>query len=80
MFLLCVDEFDPKVVIKDANRPPWIDRVVLQFIRKKNRIRRKDKLKNSAFYGILFAGSDSMSIEWLNSKSVLVTYAILVAL
>ncbi|CAH3031799.1 unnamed protein product [Pocillopora meandrina] len=21
-----VDEFVPKVVIKDANRPPWIDR------------------------------------------------------
>ena len=26
MFLSCVDEFVPKVVIKDANRPPWIDR------------------------------------------------------
>ena len=47
MFLSCVDEFVPKVVIKDANRPPWIDKEVLLLIRKKNRTRRKAKLKNS---------------------------------
>ncbi|KAK2551658.1 hypothetical protein P5673_027439, partial [Acropora cervicornis] len=47
MFLTCVDEFVPKVVIKDANRPPWIDKEVLLLIRKKNRIRRKAKLKDS---------------------------------
>ncbi|XP_068741334.1 nuclear cap-binding protein subunit 1-like isoform X2 [Montipora capricornis] len=28
MFLSCVDEFVPKVLIKDANRPPWIDKEV----------------------------------------------------
>ena len=28
-FLSCVDEFVPKVLIKDANRPPWIDKEVL---------------------------------------------------
>ena len=47
MFLSCVDEFVPKVVIKDANRPPWIDKEVLLLLRKKNRTRRKAKLKNS---------------------------------
>ena len=47
MFLTCVDEFVPKVVIKDANRPPWIDKEVLLLIRKINRIRRKAKLKDS---------------------------------
>ena len=47
MFLSCVDEFVPKVVIKDANRPPWIDKEVLLLIRKKNRTRRKAKLKDS---------------------------------
>ena len=47
MFLTCVDEFVPKVVIKDANRPPCIDKEVLLLIRKKNRIRRKAKLKDS---------------------------------
>ena len=35
MFLSCVDEFVPKVVIKDANRPPWIDKEVLLLMRKK---------------------------------------------
>ena len=34
-FLLCVNEFVPKVVIKDANRPPWIDKEVLLLNRKK---------------------------------------------
>ena len=33
MFLSCVDEFVPKVVIKDANRPPRIDKEVLLLIR-----------------------------------------------
>ena len=47
MFLSCVDEFVPKVVIKDANRPPRIDKEVLLLIRKKNRTRRKVKLKDS---------------------------------
>ena len=47
MFLSCVDEFVPKVVIKDANRPPWIDKEVLLLIRKKNRTRRKAKLNDS---------------------------------
>ena len=43
-----MDEFVPKVVIKDANRPPWIDKEVLLSIRKKNRTRRrKAKLKDS---------------------------------
>ena len=37
----------PKVVIKDANRPPWIDKEVLLLIKKKNRTRRKAKLKDS---------------------------------
>lgn len=49
LFLSCVDEFVPKVLIRDANRPPWIEREVLQLIRKKNRIRRKAKLKDSVF-------------------------------
>ena len=47
MFLSRVDEFVPKVLIRDANRPPWIDREVLQFIRKKNRIWHKANLKDS---------------------------------
>ena len=47
MFLSRVDEFVPKVLIRDANRPPWIDREVLQLIRKKNQIWRKAKLKDS---------------------------------
>ena len=47
MFLLCVDEFVLKVLIRDANRPPWIDREVFQFIRKKNQIWHKAKLKDS---------------------------------
>ena len=47
MFLSCVGEFVPEVVIKDANRPPWIDKEVLLLIRKKNRTRRKAKLKDS---------------------------------
>ena len=34
MFLSCVYEFVPKVVIKDANRPPWIDKEVSSLIRK----------------------------------------------
>lgn len=29
MFLSCVDEFFPKVLIMDVNRPTWIDREVL---------------------------------------------------
>ena len=37
----------PKVEIKDANRPPWIDKEVLLLIKKKNRTRRKAKLKDS---------------------------------
>ena len=37
----------PKVVIKDANGPPWIDKEVLLLIKKKNRTRRKAKLKDS---------------------------------
>ena len=51
MFLSCVDEFVSKVVIKDANRPPWIDKEVLLLIRKKNRTRRKAKLKDCKFVG-----------------------------
>ena len=47
MLLSCVDEFVPKVVIKDANTPPWIDKEVLLLIRKKNRTRRKAKSKDS---------------------------------
>ena len=47
MFISCVDEFVPKVVIKEAKRPPWIDKEVLSLIRKKNRTRRKAKLKDS---------------------------------
>lgn len=47
MFLSCVDEFVPKVVIKDANRLPWIDKEVLSLIRKKIRTRHKAKLKSS---------------------------------
>ena len=34
MFLSCVDEFVPKAVIEDANRPPWIDKEVSSLIRK----------------------------------------------
>ena len=37
----------PKVVIKDVNRPPWIETEVLLLIRKKNRTRRKAKLNDS---------------------------------
>ena len=37
----------PKVVIKDVNRPPWIEREVLLLIRKKDRTRRKAKLNDS---------------------------------
>lgn len=37
LFLSCVDEFVSKVFIKDANRPPWIDKEVLLLIRN-NRI------------------------------------------
>ena len=37
MFLSCVDEFVPKVVTKDANRPPCIDKEVLLLIRIKRR-------------------------------------------
>ena len=47
MFLSRVDEFVPKVLIRDANRPPWIDREVLQLIRKKNQIWHKAKMKDS---------------------------------
>ena len=46
MFLSCVDEFVPKVVIKDANRLPWIDKEVLLLVRKKSRTRYKAKLKS----------------------------------
>ena len=44
-----MDEFVPKVlaVIKDANRPSWIDKEVLLLIRNKYRTRRKAKLKDS---------------------------------
>ena len=35
-----------KVLIRDAKRPPWIDREILQLIRKKNRIWHKAKLKD----------------------------------
>lgn len=49
MFLSCVDEFFPKVLIMDVNRPTWIDREVLQLIGKKNQIRRKAKSKDSVF-------------------------------
>ena len=52
MFLSCVDEFVPKVVIKDAKRPPWIDKEVLLLIRKKNRTRLKGAVsRNSAKLG-----------------------------
>ena len=44
MFLSCVDEFVPKVVIEDANRPPWIDKEALLLIRKKKRTRCKAKM------------------------------------
>ena len=37
----------PKVVIKDVNRPQWIETEVLLLIRKKNRTRRKAKLNDS---------------------------------
>ena len=43
MFLSCADEFVPKVVIKDTNRPPLIDKEVLSLIRKKSRNRNKAK-------------------------------------
>jgi GTPase len=36
-----------KIIIKDGNRLAWIDREVLQLIRKKNRIRRKAKSNDS---------------------------------
>ena len=42
-----MDEFVPIVVIKDANRPPWIDKDVLLLIRNKNRTRHKAQLKDS---------------------------------
>ena len=48
LFSTCIDEFVPKVVIKNANRPPWVDRDVPQLIKKKNRIRRRAKSKDSA--------------------------------
>ena len=47
MFLSCVNEFVPKVVIEDANRPSWIDKEVLSLIEKKSRTRHKAKLKSS---------------------------------
>jgi len=72
-----VGEFVPKVLIRDANRPPWIDREVLQLIRKKNRIRRKAKRLCVLSYGPDSAGLDSLLGEWLNLRSV-ITCAILV--
>ena len=48
LFSTCIDEFVPKVVIKDADRPPWIDRDVQQLIKMKSRIRRRPKSKDSA--------------------------------
>ena len=47
VFTTCIDEFVPKIIIKDSNKTSWIDREVLQLIRKKNRIRRKAKLNDS---------------------------------
>ena len=47
MFLSYVDYFVPKVVIRDANRPPWIDKEELLLIRKKNRTWRKAKFKDT---------------------------------
>ena len=48
LFSTCLDEFVPKVLIRDANRPPWIDNDVLQLIKKKNMVRRRAKLKDSS--------------------------------
>lgn len=49
LFLTCVDQFIPKIRIKDPNRPPWIDADVLHLIRKKERVRRKARLTDSPY-------------------------------
>ena len=46
VFMTCIAEFVPKIIVKDGNKPSWIDREVLLLIRKKNRIRRKAKLND----------------------------------
>jgi hypothetical protein len=49
LFLTCVDQFIPKIRIKDPNRPPWIDADVLHLIRKKERVRRKARITDSPY-------------------------------
>lgn len=47
--LTCVDQFIPKIRIKDLNRPPWIDTDVLHLIRKKERVRRRARRTDSPY-------------------------------
>ena len=49
LFLTCVDQFIPRIRIKDSNRPPWIDADVLQLIRKRERVRRRAKITDSTY-------------------------------
>jgi hypothetical protein len=75
MFTTCIDEFIPNIIIKDGNRPPWIDREVLQLIRKKKRIRRKAKSNDSPIIWERFRKLRQELKNCLNLKSV---YIILV--
>ena len=45
-----VDEFVPKVKIRDINSPPWIDGQVIHLLRKKNDARNKAKKTSSDYY------------------------------
>jgi hypothetical protein len=66
--LSIIDSHVPKVRIKDANTPPWIDKDVIHLLKKKETARRAAKKHNSEFYLKKFRLLRKESKELINNN------------